>query len=67
MRVGAIVCKVGGTYYFTMEVGNVPSASPGQQLVFSMDENVSSPQELFRKAREEADRRKIGKIVNLPD
>jgi hypothetical protein len=50
-----------------MQLGKVPCVSLDQQLIFSMNETVRSPEELFRKAREEANRRGIGKIVNLPD
>lgn len=72
MRVGAIVCKKGdGTLYFlcefSYEVAGIPRPSQGETLIFRLDEDVNSPWEMFKKAREEANRRGIGKVVNLPD
>ena len=66
MRVGLIVYQCGETYYCTHQVGEIPAVSPSTTLIFSMDEDVSTPRELFPKAREEADLRGIGKVVNLP-
>lgn len=66
MKVGLIVERHHGTYYCSSEVGRIPKGSPGAEIVFVLDENVGSPQELFQKARDEANRRGIGEVVNLP-
>jgi len=66
MKIGAIVCKAGDTYYLTCEVDGMPSPSSGQTLVFSLDEDFDRPQTMFRKVRKEANQRNIGEIVNLP-
>ena len=66
-QVGLAVYEHAWTYYCTCQTGKVPYVQPPATPVFTLFESVSSAQELYRKAREEANRRSIGKVVNLPD
>lgn len=67
-----VVYKLGGEYYAATLLGKAPSIVPPAKSIFTVTEtDVSSPQaareNLFRRAREEANRLNLGKVVNLPD
>jgi len=60
-----VVYEKDGTYYAIRSVGQIPAPPPYASKVFSVSDRNNDSAKLTQKARDEAARRGLGKVVNL--